>query len=125
MNPVAATSQLTLDFQPGLAERHATLLDCIKACVYSSPEPLKRVAANMDMSPSDLSRKLADNKDDPRRFSLTDLETYIRVTGDTTPILYLAQKFCVDVESKQRAALSALAGMAPQLQALLKAAGVA
>jgi hypothetical protein len=125
MNPVAATSQLTLDFQPGLTERHESALECVKACVYSNVKPLKTLAADMDMSQSDLSRKLANNPDDPRRFSLTDLETYIRVTGDTTPILYLAQKFCVDVESKQRAALSALAGMAPQLQALLKAAGVA
>lgn len=124
MNPVATTSQLTLDFQPGLAERHDSALDCIKTCVYSSPKPLKSLAADMDMSQSDLSRKLANNPDDPRRFSVNDLESYIRVTGDTTPILYLAQKYCVGADEKQRAALSALAGLAPQLQALLKAAGV-
>ena len=42
----------------------------------------------------------------------------------TTVIRYLAQKFCVDNDTKQREALAALAGLAPQLQALLKAAGV-
>lgn len=115
---------MTLDFQPGLAERHTSALECVKACVYSSAKPLKTIAADMDMSQSDLSRKLANNPDDPRRFSLIDLETYIGATGDTTPILYLAQKFCVGADEKQRAALSALANMAPQLQALLKAAGV-
>jgi hypothetical protein len=77
---------------------------------------------DMDMSPSDLSRKLADNPNDPRRFTVGDLEAYIKATGDTKPILYLAQKFCVDSEFKRREALSALAQMAPQIQALLKAA---
>ena len=124
MNPVAATSQLTLDFHPGLAERHGSVLDCVKTCIYSNAKPLKTLAADMDMSASDLSRKLANNPDDPRRFSVNDLEAYLQVTGDTTPILYLAQKYCVGNEEKQRAALTALAGLAPQLQALLKAAGV-
>ncbi len=124
MNPVAATSQMTLDFQPGLAERYGSALECVKTCVYSSAKPLKTIAADMDMSQSDLSRKLANNPDDPRRFSLTDLETYIAATNDTTPILYLVQKYCVGDDMKQRAALTALAGLAPQLQALLKAAGV-
>ena len=78
---------------------------------------------DMDMSQSDLSRKLANNPDDPRRFTLADLENYIQVTGDTTPILYLAQKYCADNEMKQREALSALTQMVPQIQALLKAAG--
>jgi hypothetical protein len=125
MNPVAANRQMTLDFQPGLAERYPSALDCVKTCVYSSAKPLKTIAADMDMSQSDLSRKLANNPDDPRRFSLTDLETYIAATGDTTPVLYLAQKYCVTDSEKQRVALTALASLAPQLQALLKAAGVA
>lgn len=125
MNPVAATSQMTLDFQPGLAERYVSALECVKTCVYSSAKPLKSIAADMDMSQSDLSRKLANNPDDPRRFSLTDLETYIAATNDTTPVLYLVQKYCVGDDAKQRAALTALANLAPQLQALLKAAGVA
>ncbi|MBT2299236.1 hypothetical protein J7E70_02045 [Variovorax paradoxus] len=124
MNPVPASRQMTLDFQPGLAERHASALDCVKTCVYSSAKPLKTLAADMDMSASDLSRKLANNPDDPRRFSLNDLEAYVHSTGDTTPILYLAQKYCVGDDEKQRAALTALASLAPQLQALLKAAGV-
>lgn len=44
--------------------------------------------------------------------------------GAVNVIRYLAQKFCVDNDTKQREALAALAGLAPQLQALLKAAGV-
>jgi len=122
MSPQPATSQLSLDFQPGLTERYDTLLACVSAGAYNHAKPLKSIAMDMDMSPSDLSRKLADNPNDPRRFTVGDLEAYIRATGDTTPIIYLAQKFCVDSEFKRREALSALAQMAPQIQALLKAA---
>lgn len=124
MHPQHSTTQLSLDFTPGLSERYATVLECVRAGVYSNAKPMKTIAMDMDMSQSDLSRKLANNPDDPRRFTVGDLEHYVQATGDTTPILYLAQKYCVDSEFKQREALAALAGLAPQLQALLKAAGV-
>lgn len=122
INPeVSASRQLSLDFTPGLTERYDTALDCVRGCVHTNARPLKAVAMDMDMSQSDLSRKLANNPDDPRRFTLNDLEAYIAATGDTTPVLYLAQKYCVDAEVRKREALSALAALAPQIQALLKA----
>ncbi len=124
MHPKHSASQLSLDFDPGLTERHATVLECIRACVYSNSKPLKTIAMNMDMSQSDLSRKLANNPDDPRRFSVGDLETYVQTTGDTMPILYLAQKYCADTETRQRAALAELANMAPHIHSLLKVIGV-
>ena len=124
MNPQVSGNQLTLDFTPGLTERFPSALECLKASAYSNNKPLKTIAADMDISQSDLSRKLANNHDDPRSFTLHDLEAFIEATGDTTVIRYLAQKFCVDNDTKQREALAALAGLAPQLQALLKAAGV-
>jgi hypothetical protein len=115
---------MSLDFMPGLTERYDTVLQCIRAQVYGNAKPLKSIAADMDMSQSELSRKLSTNPDDPRRFTVGDLESYVQATGDTTPVLYLAQKFCGTSDHRQREALSALAAMAPQLQALLKAAGV-
>jgi len=125
MSPaVSGSRQLMLDFQPGLTELYESALECVNGRVRSLGRPLKCVAADMDMSLSELSRKLADNPNDTRTFSLHDLETYVRATGDTTPILYLVQKFCADSQMRQREALGALAGMVPQLQALLKAAGV-
>jgi len=63
---------MTVDFPPGLAERHATALDCVRECVYTSRQPQKAIAANMDLSPSELSRKLSHNPDDPRRFTRTE-----------------------------------------------------
>ncbi len=120
MNPVHSTSQLTLDFEPGLAERHDSLLACIRQCAYTHRNPLKTIAADMDQSQSDLSRKLAGNPDDPRRFSVEDLERFIRATGDTTPIIYLVEKFMADEEAKQKAANQQLAKMLPDVLALIK-----
>ena len=42
--------------------------------------------------------------------------------SDTTPVLYLVEKYLTDAETRQRAALSELAKLAPQLMALMKAA---
>jgi hypothetical protein len=120
----AASNQLTLDFQPGLAELYSSALSCVDAQIKSSGKPLKTIAADMDLSSSELSRKLANNPNDARNFTLHDLESYIVATGDTTPILYLAQKYCVDDAFKKRQALSMLAEKLPALMAMLKEAGV-
>lgn len=125
MNPQISTSSVQLDIPDGLADRYATTLEVVRAGAYSNRKPLKTIAADMDVSPSDLSRKLANNPDDPRRFTVQDLEAYVQSTGDVLPVLYLVQRFCTDPLAKQREALAALAKLAPQIQALLKQAGVA
>lgn len=118
---VHSNKQLTLDFLPGLTELYATALDCVDSRIKSSGKPLKVIAADMDLSVSELSRKLAHNPNDPRNFSLQDLENYVAASGDTTPILYLAQKYCVDTVTKREQATQALVQMMPQMMALLKA----
>lgn len=117
---VRSGSQLTLDFEPGLVERHETLLACIRQCAYTHRNPLKTIAADMDMSQSELSRKLSGNPDDPRRFSVDDLERFVTETGDMTPILYLVGKFLTDEDAKLRAAHQRLAKMLPDVLALIK-----
>lgn len=47
----------------------------------------------MDYSPSHLSRKCAQGPDDSMRFTLDDLEAFIAVTNDTSPVLYLVEKY--------------------------------
>ena len=113
---------MTLDFQPGLAERHASALDCVRECVYTQRNPLKTIAADMDLSQSELSRKLSGNPDDSRRFTLDDLERFVAATGDVTPIYYLVEKYLEDDSVKQQRAMAELVKMAPQLAALLKQA---
>lgn len=118
----SATNQMTLDFEAGLVERFPSLLDCVRNGAYTNRNPLKTIAADMDISQSDLSRKLAGNPDDPRRFSVEDLERYIEKTGDVTPIYYMVEKYLQDEEHRQRRALSELAKQLPDILALVKAA---
>lgn len=120
--PLNSATQLTIDFTPGLTERHDCLLDCIRQGAYSHRNPLKTIAADMDMSQSELSRKLANNPDDTRRLSVGDLEKYIQATGDTTPIYWLIEKYLQDDTVKQRQAMAALTKALPDLLALFKAA---
>lgn len=115
MSAVSGTAhQMTLDFQPGLAERHSSLLACVRETVYTQRSPLKTIAADMDMSQSELSRKLSENPDDPRRFTVDDLERFIATTGDVTPIYYLIERFLEDESVKQQRAMSELLKIAPQ-----------
>lgn len=114
--------QLSINFDPGLAERHQTALDCVRECAYTNKKPLKTLSADMDMSQSELSRKLGHNPDDPRRFTLDDLERFLTATGDLTPIYYLVEKYIEDSDLRQRRALAELIKLAPQLAALIKQA---
>lgn len=85
--------QLTLNFNPGLSSSHDTCREFVQECVIKNPLPNKAIAADMDLSPSALSRKLSQGVNDNARFTLDDLERYIRVTGDTEPILWLVDKY--------------------------------
>lgn len=114
--------QLTLDFEASLVERHKTALDCIRQVAYTHRNPIKTIAADMDLSESDLSRKLAQNPNDSRRFTLDDLEAFIQATGDTTPILYLAAKYLADSEQVRQAAMQKLMHQLPDLLALVQTA---
>lgn len=88
--------QITINFEAGLATCYRTCREYIAARVHQIGKPQKAIAADMDYSPSDLSRKLAQAPDDSRRFTLDDLERYIEVTGDTSPVTYLAEKYLTE-----------------------------
>lgn len=85
--------QITLNFEKGLAECYQSCREYVAALVHQQGRPQKAIAADMDYSPSDLSRKLSQSPDDSRRFTLDDLEKFIEVTGDAKPVLYLVEKF--------------------------------
>jgi hypothetical protein len=115
--------QLSLDFEPGLTERHKTLLACIRECAYKCSKPLKVIAADMDLSESDLSRKLSGNPDDPRRFTVDDLVRFVEVTGDTMPVNWLIERFHLDDDAKVKFAATAFLKQLPQMVALAKSMG--
>jgi hypothetical protein len=116
--------QMPLEFAPGLTERHLTLLACCHESAVRCVRPMKAIAADMDMSSSDLGRRLAPSEGDPRRLSVDDLVRLIDATGDLSPIYWLIEKFAIDDEARQRRAQAELAKQLPDLIALLKQVGV-
>lgn len=116
-------AQLTLNFEPGLAERHKSLKACIRERIYANNRPLKAIAADMDTSPSELTRKLGENPNDPRNLSCDDLEAYLQASNDHTPIYYLIEKYAVSTEAKQAYAAAELSKLLPSILALAKQMG--
>lgn len=95
---------------------HDSLVSFLRASIKSGPLPQQEVARRMGYTPSALSRKLAQNPDDSRRFTLDDLEKYVDVTGDKKPILYLVEKYLAETDE------AALLRQIEALQAQLKGA---
>src|SRR5690606_32932713 len=120
--PIKSPTQLTIDFTPGLTERHDSLLDCIRHGAYSHRNPLKTIAADMDMSQSELSRKLGNNPHHLRKLYVGDLEKYMQATGDTSPLYWLIEKYPQDETLNQGLADAALTNVLPDLMALPKIA---
>lgn len=121
---VPKQSQLTIAYEPGLAERHLSLRDCMVSQVYQRGHG--KVAALLDMAPSKLTEKLAgeDSGGKPRGMTLDEFERYLDRTGDLTPVYYLLDRFARDPDVAQQEALARLAQLADALPALLAAAGL-
>lgn len=87
-------SQLTLNFEPALPERFKTLRAFIahRSAVVDKKQSLQ--AADMDLAPSTLSRKLNPSDGDTQRFNVDDLEAWLESTGDAPAVVeYLVAKF--------------------------------
>lgn len=95
------SNQLTLNFKTGLSEAYATCREYVSMRSHNLGVMQKTIAMDMDYSPSDLTRKLAQSPSDSRRFTLDDLEKYIEVTKDTKPILYLVDKYLANESEEE------------------------
>jgi hypothetical protein len=113
-----AEGQLTLSFEPGLAERYTCLRECVAAGVYRNG--LGNTAIDLDIAPGNLSVQIS--SDPSRHFSVDSLERYIEKTGDTTPIHYLIDKFLR--ESSAENELATLLPMLKQMVPAMKKAGL-
>lgn len=112
---------MTLSFEPGLTQRFSSLRECIATGVYQ--RGLTNVAPSLDKAPGNLSVELSE--DPTRKFGVESLELYIEKFGDLTPIYYLAEKFLKREDAAKDSAMSEMAELAKQMQALMKRAGVA
>lgn len=93
------TKQFSFDFEPGLADEHDNLMEVVQA-VYHRQKLKKAVASKMDLSPSELARRIKDMPED-LVFRATHLEDFIAATGDLAPIHYLIDRFMQDRDAKQ------------------------
>lgn len=111
---------MTLDFDSGVGV-HRSLRDCVAAGIYR--RGLKVVAADLDVSPGNLSSALSD--DPHRKFSVDELEKYIEQYRDYSPIFYLAKRFLSDQASARDAALAQVNEQLQSVLSMMAAAGLA
>lgn len=115
-----AHSQLTFNFEPGLAERFASLREYIAFRVQEQRLHAATLAAKMDLSPSTLSRKLNQPDGDTQRLNVDDLESYIKGTGDVASVIeYLAAKYMDSEPARNARVLAKVEGMLPELMAAI------
>lgn len=120
--PSIAPSQLTLSFEPALPDRFPSLRQYIAHRANINQKSAKSIAADMDMAPSLLSRKLNPSDGDTQRFNVDDLESYLRSSGDAPAVIeYLAAKFMDSPEARRARALTKVEGMVPEIMAALAA----
>lgn len=118
--PSPQPAQLTLSFEPALPDRFPTLRHFVAHRAAVTRKSQKTQAADMDMAPSMLGRKLNPADSDTQRFNCDDLEAWIASTGEAEAVIeYLAAKYMDTADARRARALSRLEGMLPDLAALM------
>ena len=119
------SAQLALDFTPGLTAQHRSITSITAATVYNARGGLSSVAADLDTSPSDLSRRLngADSADN-RPLTVEQFVSILRSTRDYRPIYWLIEEFLQDPDARRTQAIEQLAALAPVIERLVEQSGV-
>jgi hypothetical protein len=87
-------SQLTLNFEPALPERFRSLRAFVAHRSAVVDKKQGQQAADMDLAPSTLSRKLNPSDGDTQRFNVDDLESWLESTGDAAAVVeYIVAKY--------------------------------
>ena len=120
MNIADSQIQLTLDLDTGLTDRYRSVKEVVAAGIYR--RGLKRMAAELDEAPGNLSIQLAG--DGQRKFDTDTLEAYIDTTGDKTPIYFLVAKYCGDQSAARDEAIERVQSLLGELPALLVRVGI-
>lgn len=121
---VVTASQLTLELQSHVRQRFATLRECLHWTALNDTRGIKAIAADCDLSVSELSRRLHPSEDDPRSCDVNLMVKVMHSTRDMAPLHWLMAEFLQDAETKRRVAVDQLSTIMPQIAALLADAGV-
>lgn len=115
-------SQLTLNFEPTLPDRFPTLRALVQFRASVVAKSMKAQAADLDMAPSTLTRKLNPAEGDTQRFNLDDLEAWLVSTGDAPAVIeYLAAKYMDTDEARRVRAIARVEVLAGELERTLGA----
>jgi hypothetical protein len=114
-----AQIQMTLDLDTNLTERFRSAKEAMAAGVYR--RGLKRVAADLDVAPGNLSVMLSD--DGQRHLGVDLMEKYIQHYGDLSPIYFLVAKYCGDSSARRDEAIERMQGLLAELPQLLASVG--
>jgi hypothetical protein len=116
--PSLPAAQMTLSFEPALPDRFPSLRAYVAHRASITQKSLKTQAADLDMAPSTLTRKLNPAEGDTQRFNCDDLEDWIKSTNEAAAVIeYLAAKFMDTPEARRSRLLNKLEGMVPELMA--------
>lgn len=109
-------NQLTLNLDPALPERFGSLREYVAHRAHVVAKQQKVQAADMDLSPSVLSRKLNPAEGDTQRLSVDDLEAWLASTGDAAAVIeYLSAKFLDSDEARRTRAIARLESLLPDV----------
>lgn len=120
---VVTANQLTLELEPGIRQRFSTLRECLHWTALNDPRGIKAIAADCDLSVSELSRRLHPSDDDPRSCDVNLMVRVMHSTRDLSPLHWLMAEFLQDEATKRRSAVDQLSNLMPQIAALLADAG--
>lgn len=118
--PSLPPAQLTFSFEPALPDRFPSLRSYVAHRAAITQKSLKTQAADMDMAPSTLTRKLNPAEGDTQRMNCDDLEGWIASTGEAAAVIeYLAAKYMDTPEARRSRLLAKLEGSVPELLQML------
>ena len=115
-------STITMEFEDNLQHRFASLREFVAHRAFAVKKPMKAQAADMDMAPSTLSRKLNPGEGDTQRLNLDDFEAWLHSTGDAAAVVgYLVSKYLDSNEHKQQVLLKTVEQNVAELALLMPA----
>ncbi len=117
-------AQLTLNLDLGLTAQYRSLREVVAATVYASRKGVAGVAGDLDMSPTDLTKRLNVDGAEPRPLRAEDIEGILHSTQDFRPIHWQIEKFLRDPAAVKEQAVGQIASLLPQLLELVAQAGM-
>src|SRR3990167_5308791 len=75
-------------------------LNIIRETIYGCGKPVKIIAADLDYSPQELTRRLSNNPNDHIELPLRVLPNLIAATGSQLPIKWLKENFLLKTDEQ-------------------------